>query len=268
MTPDTVSISVTNVSKSFAGAGDSVQRVLDNITLRVNKAEFVCILGPTGCGKSTLMNLIAGFDTPDAGSIVVSGRSVTGPGRDRAVVFQDANAALFGWLTVRQNIAYALRLRGVPADQRVASIDELLRMVNLAADGDKFPHRLSGGGRQRAQIARALATNSEIILMDEPLASVDALTKLILQREIAALAGATHKTVVYITHDILESALLSDRVVILTHGPGATIRADLRNTASRPRSLGDGPVTAFVKSLEAIVLDGRTAPPMRSGVER
>jgi NitT/TauT family transport system ATP-binding protein len=252
---------VNNVSKSFAGAGDSFQKVLDDVTLRVNKAEFVCILGPTGCGKSTLLNLIAGFDTPDTGSIIVSGHPVAGPGRDRAVVFQDANAALFGWLTVRQNISYALRLRGVPADQRDGEIGELLRMVNLTVDGDKYPHRLSGGGRQRAQIARALATNSEIILMDEPLASVDALTKLILQREIAALAATTHKTVVYITHDILEGALLSDRVVILTHGPGATIRADLRNTAPRPRSLGDVAVTDFVKSLEAIVLGDRNAQP-------
>ncbi len=259
--PSTPVIQVRGVHKEFVGVRGTVQRVLSGIDLDIHKGEFICLLGPSGCGKSTLLNLVAGFDMPSAGTILAYGQRVTGPSRERVVVFQDAGAALFPWRTVRENVDYALRFRGVePASARKAQIDGLLAKTHLASEGDKYPHRLSGGGKQRAQIARALATNAEILLMDEPLASLDALTKLTLQREIAALAAETGKTILYVTHDIVESAILSDRIVVLSQGPGSTIREALPNDLSRPRTIGDDGVSRLVRRLERIVLGGEADP--------
>ena len=209
------------------------------------------MLGPTGCGKSTLLNLIAGFDRPTSGQIFAAGQEVTGPSRDRMVVFQDAGSALFGWRTALENVEYALKRRGINhAAKRKALCRELLALVHLANDGHKFPHQLSGGGKQRAQISRALAADPEILLMDEPLAALDALTKLALQREIVALVAKTQKTILYVTHDIYECALISDRVIILSKGPRSVIKHDLANLLPKPRTLADPAVAEFVANLK------------------
>jgi NitT/TauT family transport system ATP-binding protein len=250
-----VAIEVRNVSKQFVAPDGSVQEVLHDISCGLTEGHLTCLLGPTGCGKSTLLNLIAGFEPPTSGYIVAHGREVTGPSRERMVVFQDAGSALFGWSTVLENVEYALKRRGVgPAGARRAACRELLGLVHLANDGHKFPHQLSGGGKQRAQIARALAADPAILLMDEPLAALDALTKLALQREIVALVTKTQKTILYVTHDIYESALISDRVIILSRGPRSVIRHDLPNPLPKPRSLSNPSVAAFVEELEKHVI--------------
>jgi len=253
-------IAVTRVSKQFVTPDGSVQEVLHDISCELAAGHLTCLLGPTGCGKSTLLNLIAGFEPPTSGHITANGREVTGPSRERMVVFQDAGSALFGWRTVAENIEYPLKRRGIgPAAVRRATCDELLALVHLEHDGHKFPHQLSGGGKQRAQIARALAADPGILLMDEPLAALDALTKLALQREIVALVAKTRKTILYVTHDIYESALISDRVLILSKGPRSVIRHDLPNPLPKPRTLADPAVAAFVGELEQrVVVHGRT----------
>lgn len=233
----------------------SVHDVLEGISFTLQGGQLTCVLGPTGCGKSTLLNLIAGFERPTAGRITVGGHEVDGPSRERMVVFQDAGSALFGWRTTSENVEYPLKLRGIgPRAQRRAICKELLSLVHLENDGHKFPHQLSGGGKQRAQIARALAADPDILLMDEPLAALDALTKLVLQREIVALVAKTQKTIVYVTHDIFESALISDRVLILSKGPKSVIRYDLPNPLPKPRLLSDTNVAAFVEKLEKLVM--------------
>ncbi len=252
-------ISIVGVYREFVTPNGSVQKVLHNITCEFEEARLTCLLGPTGCGKSTLLNLIAGFDRPTAGSVTALGKQVTGPSRERVVLFQDAGSALFGWQTVLENIEYPLKRRGIgPATARRHMSQDLLALVHLDTDGHKFPHQLSGGGKQRAQIARALAADPDILLMDEPLAALDALTKLVLQREIAGLVSKTQKTIVYVTHDIFESALISDRVLILSNGPSAVIRHDLTNSLPKPRDLTDPNVAAFVRDLEERVLGPNT----------
>lgn len=248
-------IQLIEVRKDFATPNGTVQNVVNGISLDVQDGELVCLLGPTGCGKSTILNLVAGFETPTAGRITVYGNLVTGPSRDRVVVFQDAGSALFGWRTISENVEYPLRLRGVqPARTRLAMCRDLLALVHLDADGHKFPHQLSGGGKQRAQIARALAADPKILLMDEPLAALDALTKMGLQREVVGLVTKTRKTILYVTHDIIESALISDRVIVLSRGPSSVIRYNLPNPIPHPRSPGDEAVGKFIRMLEEIVL--------------
>jgi len=253
-------ISVLNLYKQFVTSNGSVQEVLHDVSCELAEGQLTCLLGPTGCGKSTLLNLIAGFEPPTSGRILAQGREVVGPSRERMVVFQDAGSALFAWRTVGENVEYPLKRRGItPVAKRQALIRELLALVHLENDGHKFPHQLSGGGKQRAQIARALAADPDILLMDEPLAALDALTKLALQREIVALVTETRKTILYVTHDIYESALISDRVLILSKGPRSVIRHDLTNPLPKPRSLADPAVAAFVGELEKrVVVHGQT----------
>jgi NitT/TauT family transport system ATP-binding protein len=254
-TPALAAIEVSNVSKQFVTQDGSIQEVLHDISCELVEGHLTCLLGPTGCGKSTLLNLIAGFEPPTSGRITAHGRPVTGPSRERMVVFQDAGSALFAWRTALENVEYPLKRRGIgPTAKRRAMCNQLLALVHLENDGHKFPHQLSGGGKQRAQIARALAADPGILLMDEPLAALDALTKLALQREIVALVAKTQKTILYVTHDIYESALISDRVIILSKGPRSVIRHDLMNPLPKPRTLADPAVAAFVGELEKRVV--------------
>src|SRR5467141_3490098 len=184
---------------------------LDRIDLEVSKGEFVCLLGPSGCGKSTLLNAIAGF-VPSNGQIRVADRPVSGPGVDRGVVFQSSEA-LFPWLTVRENVEYGPRLRGMASRQRAALADHYLSLVGLSQAVDKFPEALSGGMRQRAQIARVLVNEPSVVLMDEPFGALDAQTREVLQREVDRIWRATGCTIVFVTHDIREAILLDDRIV-------------------------------------------------------
>jgi NitT/TauT family transport system ATP-binding protein len=221
--------------------------IVSHINLEIAAGEFVCLLGPSGCGKSTLLNAIAGFQPVD-GQIRVGGKAVSGPGVDRGVVFQSSEA-LFPWLTVRENVEYGPRLRGVSARERKALSDEYLALVGLSQAADKFPEALSGGMRQRAQIARVLVNLPSVVLMDEPFGALDAQTREVLQREVDRIWRATRCTIVFVTHDIWEAILLADRVVTMTAGPRATIKTVETVGLSHPRDPADPGSLALYRRL-------------------
>jgi NitT/TauT family transport system ATP-binding protein len=219
------------------------------VNLDIAEGEFVCLLGPSGCGKSTLLNAIAGF-VPASGTIRVRGRDVHGPGTDRGIVFQSSEA-LFPWLTVQQNVEYGARVRGIPARERSAKAMEYLRLVGLAHAAHRLPGSLSGGMRQRVQIARVLANEPAVILMDEPFGALDAQTREILQGEVHRLWRATGSTVVFVTHDITEAILLADRVVTMTAGPNAHIKTVANVELEHPRDPDAPAAVALHRALRA-----------------
>jgi NitT/TauT family transport system ATP-binding protein len=228
-------IAITGLTKVFQRNGGGETHVaLHNLDLLVRTGEFFCLLGPSGCGKTTLLNLIAGFERPTSGKLEVFGRSVTGPGPDRGVVFQ-SDLALFSWLTVEENVEFGLKVRHVPKTERKRLVDANLELVGLTPFRRRFPHELSGGMKQRVQIARVLANDPRVLLLDEPFAALDAQTRRHLQRELAAIWSRTGKTAVFITHDITESLILGDRVAVMTRGPGSHIKGILDNDLPRPR---------------------------------
>ena len=201
-------ISIEALSKRF---GDAGPLVLDNISLQIAPGEFVCLLGASGCGKSTLLNIIAGLEQPTSGSVTVDSGNA-------AVMFQDA--ALFPWLSARRNVELALRLRGVPREQRRAQALELLDIVSLADAAEKRPHELSGGMRQRVALARSLAQDRPVLLMDEPFAALDAITRDLLHEELEAVWRQTGRTIVFVTHNVREAARLGQRVLLMSSRPG------------------------------------------------
>lgn len=229
-----VFLELKNVSKSF-GQGTSRVEVLKNINLTVEEGEFIAIVGFTGSGKTTLINLIAGLIGPDEGEILLKGKKITGPGPDRGVVFQ--NYSLLPWLTVAGNINMAVKqvFPKMKAKERQAHVARFIEMVNLTPALHKKPGELSGGMRQRVSVARALAIDPEILLMDEPLSALDALTRGTLQVEIERIWRESKKTVMMITNDVDEGILLADRVIPLTPGPKATLGTIFPIGFGRPR---------------------------------
>ena len=223
-----------NISKSY-GHGQKRVHVLENINLAVDEGEFVAILGFSGSGKSTLISLIAGLTTPDEGEILLRGNKITEPGPDRGVVFQ--NYSLLPWLTARDNVRLAVdHLFGDwEAEKRASHVDKYLRMVHLADAVHKRPRELSGGMRQRVSVARTLAMDPDILLLDEPLGALDALTRGTLQVEIEKIWRQEKKTILLITNDIDEAILLADRIVPLHPGPGATLGPEFIVDLERPR---------------------------------
>ena len=208
----TGSVRLAGVSKVF-GRGGSAVRALDQISLDVPPGEFTCLIGASGCGKSTLLNLAAGLEQPTSGEVTVSGRV--------ALMFQEP--ALFPWLTAAGNVELALRARGVPKAQRRAQTAELLETVHLGGFGNKRPHELSGGMRQRVAMARALAQDADVLLMDEPFGALDAMTRDLLHDELERICAERTLTVLFVTHNVREAARLGDRVVILSSRPGRVI---------------------------------------------
>ena len=223
-----------NVSKGF-GEGHGRVEILHKIDLSVAEGEFVAILGFSGSGKSTLISMIAGLLRADSGEILLKGKRIEGPGPDRGVVFQ--NYSLLPWLTVRGNIALAVDhlFPDWPAEKRLAHVEKYIAMVNLTPASDKRPHELSGGMRQRVSVARALAMNPEILLLDEPLSALDALTRGTLQSEIEKIWSRDRKTVLLITNDVDEAILLADRIVPLNPGPSAALGPAFKVSFPRPR---------------------------------
>jgi NitT/TauT family transport system ATP-binding protein len=217
-------ISLRNVSKQFTvrptnnRAHSGSLLALDDVTLDIEAGEFVCLVGPSGSGKTTLLDLLAGLSTPSSGEIIVDGRPVTGPGLDRAVVFQQY--ALFPWRTAQANVEFGLEALGLRRAQRRARAREYLALVGLSGFSDRYPHELSGGMKQRVAIARSLAYEPGVLLMDEPFAALDAQTREQLQDELRRIWAATGKTIVFITHGIEEAIYLGQRVAVLTSRPG------------------------------------------------
>ncbi|SEA56218.1 NitT/TauT family transport system ATP-binding protein [Eubacterium aggregans] len=210
-------IEIENVFQSF-GDGAGSPPVLENINLDIKQGELVCLLGPSGCGKSTLLNIVAGFIKAEEGSVRIEGEVVTAPAINRLVIFQDYG--LLPWRTVGQNVALGLEVKKVTRAEQNIMITKYLKMVGLEDARDRFPHQLSGGMQQRAAIARALAVQPEILLMDEPFGALDAITRMKLQEDILTLCRETGTTILFVTHDIEEAVYLADRIVILSANPG------------------------------------------------
>jgi len=206
---------------------------VDGASFAIEASEFLCIVGPSGCGKSTLLNMIAGFLTPTGGEIRIEGKAVTGRGMDRGVVFQDF-AQLFPWRTALANVTFGLEMKGVPKEERERIALRQLALVKLEKFARAYPHHLSGGMQQRVAIARALAYNPSVLLMDEPFAALDALTRDDMQRLLADVWRETRKTVVYVTHNVAEAVYLADRVVVMTPHPG-TVKTEVPIALARPR---------------------------------
>jgi NitT/TauT family transport system ATP-binding protein len=225
-------IELRNVSLTYDTPAGRVPGVAD-VSLGIESSEFLCIVGPSGCGKSTLLNMIAGFLKPSAGEIRIGGKPVAGSGLDRGVVFQDF-AQLFPWRTALGNVAFGLEMKGVAKAEREAMARRQLALVKLDAFADSYPHHLSGGMQQRVAIARALAYNPSVLLMDEPFAALDALTRDEMQRLLADVWRDTRKTVVYVTHNVAEAVYLADRVVVMSPHPG-TVKTEVPIRLTRPR---------------------------------
>jgi NitT/TauT family transport system ATP-binding protein len=226
--------------------------VLRDFSLEIERGEFFCLLGPSGCGKTTVLNLLAGFEHPTAGRIIVDAHQVPSPGVERTVVFQ-GDDSLYTWLTAVENVELGLRLAGVGASARRATADRYLSLVGLTGQGNKYPSQLSGGMKQRIQIARALVCDSPILLMDEPFAALDAQTRSTLQDELIGIWQETGRTFLFITHDIGESILLADRVGIMTAGPAASMKTIVPVELPRPRRRGDPDFGRLYDRLSAIV---------------
>ena len=229
-------LELNNVSKSF-GAGSNKIDVLSDINLSVNEGEFLAIVGFSGSGKTTLINLINGLHFPDEGEVLLKGKPITGPGPDRGVIFQ--NYSLLPWLSVYSNVKLAVDevFPKMSKAEKEAHILNYIEMVNLTPAKDKKPSELSGGMRQRVSVARALAMNPEMLLMDEPLSALDALTRGTLQEEIIKIWSQNKKTAVLITNDVDEGILMADRIIPLTPGPNATLGPEFNVPFDRPRDV-------------------------------
>jgi NitT/TauT family transport system ATP-binding protein len=237
------------VSLAFANAlGRGLLLVLDRVNFDVHRGEFICIIGPSGCGKSTLLSLLAGHLKPNAGRILVGGVPVAGPSSDRVMVFQ--NAALFPWFTAGDNVAYGMRLaanRDKAGDGK-ANVDALLELVGLSGFSRHYPFELSGGMRQRVEIARALAVDPDILLMDEPLGALDALTRLTMQGELVRIWRNTAKTILFVTHDIDEAIMMADRIIVMTGRP-ARVKEEITVGLPRPRHRDDAKVGSLSRRI-------------------
>ena len=244
-------ISVQGVHKVFQSGGQDIY-ALKAIDLEVKRGEFVCLLGPSGCGKSTLLNAVAGFSLPSSGTITVDGQPIMEPGPDRGMVFQEY--ALFPWMTVEQNIAFGLQIKGTVKPAIEAKLAELLELLHLADFRKRFPKDLSGGMRQRVAIARVLALDSPILLMDEPFGALDALTRRNLQDELLRLWIELKKTILFVTHSIEEALYLADRTVVMTYRPG-TIKRDLVIDLPRPRDVASPAFNALKKDLGQLLME-------------
>jgi NitT/TauT family transport system ATP-binding protein len=225
-------IEIRDVSLAYETPSGRVQ-ALQAANISIEQSEFVCIVGPSGCGKSTMLNIMAGFLTPSSGQISIDGKSVSGQGMDRGVVFQDF-AQLFPWRTALGNVMFGLEMKGVGKAEREAIALQQLALVKLEKFANSYPHHLSGGMQQRVAIARALAYNPSVLLMDEPFAALDALTRDDMQRLLADVWRETRKTVIYVTHNVAEAVYLADKVVVMTPHPGR-VQAEIAINLPRPR---------------------------------
>jgi nitrate ABC transporter ATP-binding subunit len=226
-------LSICGVTKRFTVGDDEIE-ALARVDITIAKGQFVCLIGASGCGKSTLLRIVAGFEEPTTGSVLSDGKPITGPGSDRGMVFQDY--ALFPWMTVRQNIGFGPRQRELPRRQVEAIADEFVRLVGLERFADRYPAQLSGGMKQRVAIARVLANDASILLMDEPFGALDALTREQLQHELLQIWSRTGVTIIFVTHSVEEAVLLADRVLVMSAGPGR-IENDIMIDLPRPRDV-------------------------------
>jgi NitT/TauT family transport system ATP-binding protein len=245
-------ISFRAVSHTYRPKRGAPLLALDGVSLEVREREFLALLGPSGCGKSTLLYLLGGFLPIEAGAILVEGRAITGPGRDRGIVFQ--SFALYPWKTVRQNVLYGLEKQRLPRPERERRAQELIELVHLNGFEESYPSQLSGGMKQRVAIARTLATDPEILLMDEPFGALDAQTRALMHEELLAIMRRAPKTVLFVTHDVREAVALADRVAVMSARPGRIKEiVDIRPPGAGREVLPEGTAAALVERLWQLV---------------
>ncbi|MGI0026368.1 MAG: ABC transporter ATP-binding protein [Nitrosopumilaceae archaeon] len=245
-----------NIVKHFDHNSNSVL-ALDGITLNVEEGDFVCIVGPSGCGKSTFLNIVAGLEKPDSGEILLNGNQITTPGPDRTMVFQEG--ALFPWLKVIDNVEFGLKMAGIPKDERRQISERYLDMMQLTKFADSYTYQLSTGMKQRVAIARALAMDPEILLMDEPFAALDSQTRDLLLVELQLIWARTKKTIIFVTHNISESVILGNRVVVFKNRP-SKIKKEFVIDYRRPRLAEDANLQKYyhqiIEELKSEVMTG------------
>jgi NitT/TauT family transport system ATP-binding protein len=244
-------IEIKQLNKSFAlHQTKEPHYIIKGVDLVVKGGEFFILLGPSGCGKSTLLNMIAGFIAKTDGQLTVDGVDIDRPGRDRAMVFQQADASLFPWLTVRENVEFGLKMKKVPKKERNEASDKYIELVGLSGHEDKFPKQLSGGMKQRVQLARVLALNSSILLMDEPFGALDAMTRRTMQKELIRIWQQTGKTVIFVTHDLQEALLLGQRIGVMSVGPASRITDIYDVNLPYPRDITDPRLNGLYESIQ------------------
>jgi len=240
-------VDIQRVSKHFQ-LQDQTIHALSDASLAIAKGEFVCLIGASGCGKSTLLRIMAGFEQPSSGQALMRGKPIEGPDPSRGMVFQDY--ALFPWLSVRENIAFGPIARGLASSEIKATVEKFIELVGLQNFANAYPHQLSGGMKQRVAIARVLANDAELVLMDEPFGALDAMTRERLQDELLEIWQRTQLTVVFVTHSVEEAIFLADRVVVMTPGPGR-IESDNQLDLPRPRDVASPEFNAIRRVLGA-----------------
>jgi NitT/TauT family transport system ATP-binding protein len=245
-TPEISKVSLQDISVTYATNSGEPLTALQDINLQVRPGEFLCIVGPSGCGKSTLLHLIAGLQRQTSGQVLVDNTPVEAPGTDRILIFQELG--LFPWLTVGQNVEFGLRMKGVPKSERAARVRDYLHLVHLQQFKDSYTHQLSGGMRQRVALARALATEPDVLLMDEPFAALDAQTRDLLHDELERIWAQTGRTIIFVTHNVREAVRLGDRVVLLTFRPGR-VKREYEVDLPRPRHLEDVDVAGMAREI-------------------
>jgi len=231
--PRQTRLAIRGVTKRFA-VGDEEIEALARVDLAIHEGELVCMIGASGCGKSTLLRIVAGFEEPTSGDVLVNGKPIAGPGSDRGMVFQDY--ALFPWMTVQQNVGFGPRQRSLSRREVEEIATEFVRLVGLTRFADRYPSQLSGGMKQRVAIARVLANDANVLLMDEPFGALDALTREQLQHELLQIWARTRVTIIFVTHSVEEAVLLADRVLVMSAGPGR-IENDIPIDLPRPRDV-------------------------------
>ena len=234
---DPALIAIHDLNKAFKSKQGTVHLAIRGFNLRIQRGDFYCLLGPSGCGKTTVLNMVAGFEQPSGGRLMMNGRDITEPGRDRGVVFQ-GDDSLFDWLTAVQNVEFGLRMRRLPRSEQRERAMHYLELVGLAGQEHKHPSELSGGMKQRIQIARVLANEPEMLLMDEPFGALDAQTRNIMQEQLARIWDETKISVLFITHDIDEAIILGSRIGVMKAGPASNLKGsvDVRLKGERNRT--------------------------------
>jgi len=239
-------VSLDGISLSYKTNSKGRLVALDNISLQVKPGEFVCVVGPSGCGKSTLLHLIAGLHQQSSGQVFVDGKPVSGPGTDRILIFQELG--LFPWLKVGENVEFGMKMKNVSKAEREEKVQYYLRLVHLSKFRDSYTHQLSGGMRQRVALARALATEPDVLLMDEPFAALDAQTRDLLHDELERIWAETGRTIIFVTHNVREAVRLGDRVVLMTFRPGR-VKQEFPIALPRPRHIEETDVARTAREI-------------------
>jgi NitT/TauT family transport system ATP-binding protein len=239
-------VSLDGISLTYKTNAKGRLVALDNISLQVKPGEFVCVVGPSGCGKSTLLHLIAGLHQQSSGQVFVDGKPVSGPGTDRILIFQELG--LFPWLKVGENVEFGMKMKNISKAERDEKVQYYLRLVHLSKFRDSYTHQLSGGMRQRVALARALATEPDVLLMDEPFAALDAQTRDLLHDELERIWAETGRTIIFVTHNVREAVRLGDRVVLMTFRPGR-VKQEFPIHLPRPRHIEETDVARTAREI-------------------